>query len=1452
MMKYTKLILCACLMLLLVNVSYALQVTTEDRTVTFGDPLSIGVDFSEDNIGAIELYLNYDNTKLEYVGYERGQDLAASAYLGVSESNGEIIIAAIDFMGNKINTDIGQLVLLKFNALCTTDCTTSLTFDTLSSIVVDPDELDLAPEFVSGLITIQAPIINPECGDNVCNGAETCGTCPGDCGACPVTCPDGTCDSTETCSSCPSDCGACPVSCGNGACDGAETCLTCALDCGGCTDVCEECDSPDSRVYVARKTGDASTEIMYSSDGTTWGVVDDVGPSNILTSIESDNTLQFGSNTIFKSCDLNSWYSDIGLRVSQIYDIETFNNKLYVATEEADGSGAIYRQDDNSWTQVVNTYTPAKSLAVFNSALYVGTPDTLLKTADGTTWEFVTTNLGDITTLIVYNGKLYAGLGDGTVWSSSDGTDFGRRQVLNTDDTAITSFAIFNNALYAGTTKTNAASIYKYDGSGWWERYRAETSTQDSYVSDFAISDGYIYAALSNDPATSSGGTIIRSINGNTWSTVYSDTNGYGFTTIIGYDYCDAKVACIFEDLGDCVTCGDNSCEAGEDCRSCEEDCGECTEVCGNGYCLEDETCDSCALDCGACQVLPNLEANYIRLIDGQMRFGKDLNLKSIISNTGDAESEAFTISYNAYAEQSFFNMVTSGDYDLTANYVLKTHNIPSLAKDLQVEDTFTWVVDRYGEYEVCVYVDPSNEIMENEELFDLILRGQSDNLACVDDINIWQCTSSADCTEEPPLSEWGACEFEDACTETGIQYRTSYTSVCDNAHICGFTEEQISQECTRTVGTVVEICDNRIDDDCDGYADASDSDCQKPEDCVDNDGDGFGDGCIAPDCNDADPYVYPGVAERCNNQDDDCDLEVDEDFKTAEDIGALGNDCSLGQGICQATGVFVCKTDGTGTVCDALPLGPQVEDCIDGIDNDCDGLIDLVDTDDCLECLNDAACDDGLYCNGVESCDAGKCVVGEAIVCSTSLECATASCNEEDDACSVDVINCACVADVDCDDGNSCTANTCVEGACEITNLANDLDCDDGLFCTDVDRCMDGVCKGSTRSIDDMVECTIDTCNEAGKVVSHVTNNDLCNDNLACTKDVCHTGTGCANTPLTACVSNDGCCPAGCTSTDSDCSANCGDGVCGIGENCLNCLTDCSCGTGQICSSAGICFTTSCIPDCTGKNCGNDGCGGYCGTCAEDYACNTNGSCYLCDVTCEELDYECGTYNFCGQDVVCGKCDSDEDCDDGECVPEDEDNSGHRNSDFSQTITYVYQCNDTLDNDADGKIDLLDPDCTAYNDNSEQYIAPKTTKTPITITKPKTTTVTTQPTTYDDACGDGTCGSSENTNTCPSDCAKSNLPWFAVIALVFGGLGFVLYRHFKSRGLDTSQFDVDTQFTEKVTKPSKPVSRINPSLAAYIRSERAAGFPDSSIRQALVTKGWSATQVDRAIALTR
>ncbi|HIF98835.1 MAG TPA: hypothetical protein EYQ54_17755 [Myxococcales bacterium] len=79
------------------------------------------------------------------------------------------------------------------------------------------------------------------CGDLTCNGAETCSTCPGDCGTCPAVCGDFACNGGETCATCSTDCGACGGGgefCGDFLCTGTESCTTCSVDCGPCPAVC--------------------------------------------------------------------------------------------------------------------------------------------------------------------------------------------------------------------------------------------------------------------------------------------------------------------------------------------------------------------------------------------------------------------------------------------------------------------------------------------------------------------------------------------------------------------------------------------------------------------------------------------------------------------------------------------------------------------------------------------------------------------------------------------------------------------------------------------------------------------------------------------------------------------------------------------------------------------------------------------------------------------------------------------------------------------------------------------------------------------------------------------------------------------------------------------------------------------------------------------------------------
>ena len=126
------------------------------------------------------------------------------------------------------------------------------------------------------------------------------------------------------------------------------------------------------------------------------------------------------------------------------------------------------------------------------------------------------------------------------------------------------------------------------------------------------------------------------------------------------------------------------------------------------------------------------------------------------------------------------------------------------------------------------------------------------------------------------------------------------------------------------------EICDDGVDNDCNGYVDTAEPD---------EDGDGWGP-CLG-DCDDTDPEVNPGMAETPGNgKDDDCDGVVDGDLD--------------GDGWTEADG-------------DCLDTDPQVnpdmeENCYDGVDNDCDGFTDAeapdLDGDGYGPCSGD--CDEG------------------------------------------------------------------------------------------------------------------------------------------------------------------------------------------------------------------------------------------------------------------------------------------------------------------------------------------------------------------------------------------------------------------------------------------------------------------------------------------------------------
>ncbi|MCB9674296.1 MAG: hypothetical protein H6737_04215 [Alphaproteobacteria bacterium] len=157
-----------------------------------------------------------------------------------------------------------------------------------------------------------------------------------------------------------------------------------------------------------------------------------------------------------------------------------------------------------------------------------------------------------------------------------------------------------------------------------------------------------------------------------------------------------------------------------------------------------------------------------------------------------------------------------------------------------------------------------------------------------------------------------------------------------------------------------IEQCDS-VDNDCDGVVD---DDVATTDWFTDADGDGYGAGpaipdCLQPsgtvavagDCDDADSAVSPGAAEICDFEDNDCDgLEDDDDPDLTAPAVYPDNDLD-GYGASGVAGFPACTVPPgyatSSTDCDDLDadIRPNaVEACPDGIDNDCDGLVDADD----------------------------------------------------------------------------------------------------------------------------------------------------------------------------------------------------------------------------------------------------------------------------------------------------------------------------------------------------------------------------------------------------------------------------------------------------------------------------------------------------------------------------
>jgi hypothetical protein len=210
-----------------------------------------------------------------------------------------------------------------------------------------------------------------------------------------------------------------------------------------------------------------------------------------------------------------------------------------------------------------------------------------------------------------------------------------------------------------------------------------------------------------------------------------------------------------------------------------------------------------------------------------------------------------------------------------------------------------------------------------------------------------------------------------------------------------------------------------------------------------------------------------------------------------------------------------------------------------------------------------------GVACGGPEDCDdKHACTID---LCNADGTCdASPKCLGSQKCCDDKEGECAeCCVDADCDDGVSCTMNTCFSGQCMF--VPQDTECDATQYCSVKDGCRAraacGIVPGESPDVcDDGSACTADSCE------NNLCQHDYCGSDPAA--NLCCEGTGCA-----ACCNDSQCDTKG----DPCKIGSCTGGKCGTVDRCP---------AGQECCPSADGLTATCGSCCSAAECDdNVGC---------------------------------------------------------------------------------------------------------------------------------------------------------------------------------------------------------------------------------------------------------------------